>query len=84
MILLLRILRRRSVMKRTLFVTLLNQKSATPSMKMNVKLFTKRGAPLNMNLNAPQVRVPVTFSFHFNIFTIPAMAASHCIVYRVC
>ena len=65
---LLRILRRRCVMRRTLFVTLLNLKSAIPSMKMNVKLFTKRGAPQNMNLNAPQVSC-YTFSFHFNIFT---------------
>ena len=37
------------------FVTLFSLKNVTQSMKMNVKLFTRRDAPLNMNLNAQQV-----------------------------
>ena len=39
------------------FATLFSLKNVTQSMKMNVKLFTRRDAPLNMNWSAPQVTV---------------------------
>jgi len=49
-----RTLRRRFVTKKPPSVILFKVKSVTLSMKMNVRLFTKRDALLNMNLNAPQ------------------------------
>ena len=47
------------------FVTLFSLKNVTQSMKMNVKLFTRRDAPLNMNLNAQQVLLTWVASFDF-------------------
>jgi len=49
-----RTLRRRCVKMSKPFATLFSLKNVTQSMKMNVKLFTRRDAPLNMNLNAQQ------------------------------
>ena len=51
--------RRRSARMSKPFVTLFSLKNVTQSMKMNVKLFTRRDAPLNMNLNAQQVLLTI-------------------------